>query len=119
MIYCIVCQSCNLMYIGENRNTLLTRLNQHLYNIEQNKLTLPLVQHFQVHFPQHLSIMGQRRRHEGLWICKLRTEVPSDMIPLPPQNWKKKIKNQPYLQMYITVCCRLLFSTMYTVIPPP
>lgn len=72
------------MYIGETRNTLLTRLKQHLYNIGKNKLTTPLVKHFQVHSPQHLSItglqtwtVGQRRRHEGLWIHKLRTEVPS------------------------------------------
>lgn len=58
IVYCIMCQSCNRLYIGETGKTLLMRLKQHLYNIGEGRLTTPLVKHFQVHSPQHLSIMG-------------------------------------------------------------
>lgn len=86
LVYCITCEFCGKMYVGETGNTLLNRLKQHIYSIEKGRLSTPLVQHFQTHCLQYLSITGiqtcvtwtegQRRRQESLWIQKLKTMVP-------------------------------------------
>lgn len=86
IVYCICCEECCLLYVGETGQTLLERLKQHIYNIERNGLDTPLVLHFQIHTLQHLSITGlqtcatwtegQRRRYERLWISRLRTQHP-------------------------------------------
>ena len=108
---CIVCQTCNLIYIGETGNTLISSLKQHLYNIGQDKHNTPLLTHFPVHSPQHLSISGlhtcaswtvsQRRRNKGAldpqaenWGCRrpqppLKIGTKYAFIPLPPKYWKE------------------------------
>lgn len=86
LVYCITCQKCGIMYMGETGNTLLTRLLQHIRSIKIARLPTPLVKHFQIHPLRCLTITGvqtcatwtegQRRRQERLWIEKLKTNIP-------------------------------------------
>lgn len=55
-LYCIECQFCNLLYIGQSSQTLLNRLKQHLYRIGEGRLDTLLVQGFQIHLVQYPTI---------------------------------------------------------------
>lgn len=81
-VYLIYCTKCPAQYVGETRNSLATRLNQHRYNLRYKKLIhTKLVQHFLYHGRQALKVMGlqsnphwtwgQRKRAENRWIQTL------------------------------------------------
>lgn len=108
IIYCIWCEKCRLLYVGETGQTLLERLKQHIYSIERNRLGTPLVLHFQTHTLQHLSIMGlqtcvtwtegQRKRYERIWISRLRTQHPQSL----KAAWSAPFKL--YWQLLLSLC---------------
>ncbi|CAK6982346.1 hypothetical protein D5F01_LYC24313, partial [Scomber scombrus] len=93
IVYIITCTLCNKHYIGETKNPLLTRLKQHLHNIDKGTLTTHLVTHFQQHSIQYLTISGleaqdrwttgQRKRAEKIWIEKLGTITPRGLNDIP------------------------------------
>ena len=89
-VYLITCKKCNLQYVGETRNTIADRLNQHRYNINNAKeTTLLIVQHFMTHGIHAMEACGlehnphwsdgQRRFHEKQWISKLNTTFPTGL----------------------------------------
>lgn len=86
-IYLIFCIRCGSQYVGETKNSIITRLYQHRYNIRQQKETgTYLVKHFLAHGLQCLRIMvlqhnslwttNQRKHFEHRWIDKLGTKFP-------------------------------------------
>ena len=89
-VYLITCKKCNLQYVGETRNTIADRLNQHRYNINNTKETqLLIVQHFMTHGIQSMEVCGlehnpnwtegQRKFREKQWILKLNTTFPTGL----------------------------------------
>ena len=86
-VYLITCNKCGLQYVGETRNSIADRLNQHRYNVNNGKKTdLLIVQHFMVHGINALEVsgletnltwtQGERRFAEKQWISKLDTTFP-------------------------------------------
>lgn len=89
-IYLIYCARCANQYVGETKNSILTRLHQHRYNIKNRKETHTyLVKHFLSHGFHCLRIMGlqqnpswtdnQRKHLEYKWILKLGTRFPGGL----------------------------------------
>lgn len=65
-VYFIKCTKCGKKYVGETRNGLNTRLNQHKYIIRKNSgLKSHLVNHFQEHGRKHFT--GQPLEHNPKW----------------------------------------------------
>ena len=86
-VYLITCNKCNLQYVGETRNSIADRLNQHRYNINNGKeTTLLIVQHFMNHGISALEVCGlesnqtwtdfERKYNEKQWVVKLKTKWP-------------------------------------------
>ena len=86
-VYLIACTKCNLQYVGETGNTVSTRLNQHRYNINNERpSTFLIVQHFRTHGIEAMTVTGldhnphwstgQRKHQEKHWITKLNTKYP-------------------------------------------
>lgn len=48
VIYALICP-CKLVYIGETKNDIKTRINQHRYSIRKKRLDLPVPKHFSEH----------------------------------------------------------------------
>ena len=91
-VYLITCKKCGLQYVGETKNTIAERFNQHRYNINNaRKTALFIVQHFMTHGVNAMSVSGlqynpnwtegQRRFIEKQWIKKLNTNYPGGL------NW--------------------------------
>lgn len=89
-VYLIFCSRCGIQYVGETKNSILTRLHQHRYNIRNNKETdTHLVQHFLTHGIQYLRVTGiqnnhswsdrQRKQMEFKWISNLSTRFPGGL----------------------------------------
>ena len=88
-VYLITCQTCGLQYVGETRNTIADRLNQHRYYINNGKKSSVIIQHFRIHGIQAMSVAGlqhdenwtegQRRFAERQWISKLDTSFPNGL----------------------------------------
>ena len=89
-IYLISCLKCSKQYIGQTKNTILTRLYQHIYNIRHKKETnTHIVQHFIEHGLTSLRVMGlqsnqlwtlhKRLQMERLWIVRLDTKHPKGL----------------------------------------
>jgi len=86
-VYLIKCKRCGILYVGETKNALKTRLSHHKYNIRQKlKISTHLVQHFSLHGLQNLYLRGiehnplwttsDRQKEERNWIKKLGTIYP-------------------------------------------
>ena len=89
-VYLITCNKCNLQYVGETKNTIADRLNQHRYNINNAKETeLLIVQHFMNHGINALEVCGletnqtwtefERKFNEKQWIKTLNTTFPQGL----------------------------------------
>ena len=88
-IYLITCNKCNLQYVGETRNTIADRLNQHRYNIKNAKEMSLIVQHFIGHGIGAMEVCGlecnqtwtegERKFTEKQWILKLNTTFPQGL----------------------------------------
>uniref|UniRef100_A0A1A8LK21 GIY-YIG domain-containing protein n=1 Tax=Nothobranchius pienaari TaxID=704102 RepID=A0A1A8LK21_9TELE len=89
-VYCIRCSKCGKQYVGETKNSLRSRLYNHVSTIRNGrKPGTALVKHFQEHGVKHLQISllesrtgwttGQRRHVERQWIKRLNTQVPNGL----------------------------------------
>lgn len=89
-VYLIRCTVCNIKYIGETKNNILTRFHQHKYNIIRRKnLHLPINSHFILHGWKAVRVtilesnphwsQIQRRQVERKWILRLGTFLPQGL----------------------------------------
>ena len=93
VIYLIQCSICKKQYVGQTRNKILTRLNQH-YSSIRNKLETPVSRHFQGHnckepYPVRIFILSLikeadnaqdlRNKWEKIWMARLNSYVPYGM----------------------------------------
>ena len=93
VIYLIQCVLCYKQYVGQTRNKLLIRFNQH-YSSIRNKLETPVSRHFQGHnctgpYPTRIFILSQirnadnaqelRYKWEKIWMARLNSYVPYGM----------------------------------------
>ena len=93
VIYLIQCNLCKKQYVGQTRNKILIRLNQH-YSSIRNKLETPVSRHFQGHnctepYPVRIFILSLikdadnaqelRNKWEKIWMAKLNSYVPYGM----------------------------------------
>ena len=83
----VFCVKCNKKYVGETKNTLSTRMNQHRYNMRNRKeVDTPLVKHFFIHGYDSVRMAGlqrdvnwtdwERKKMESRWIYLLSTREP-------------------------------------------
>ena len=86
LIYLIQCQLCNMQYVGQTRNKILTRLNQHYSTIRAAQET-PVSRHFRSHqckepYPLRIYILSLikadnaqelRNKWERIWMARLNT----------------------------------------------
>ena len=85
----IKCKICEILYVGQTKNTLAQRLKQHLYIIGRRHKSTHLYLHFQAHGVENLQIAGlesvgtwstaQRLTAESRWIKKLGTTLPNGL----------------------------------------
>ena len=83
LVYCIRCLSCNILYVGETRNTLLERLKQHHYHTLKGDIENILYGHFRGGNCRAWVATGlegatlwsnaQRKHFERVWVAKLNT----------------------------------------------
>lgn len=89
-VYLISCKKCTAQYVGQTKNTILTRLYQHLYNIRNKKETQThIVKHFLQHGLDSLEVCGlqsnqswtlsERLTIERKWITRLDTKFPKGL----------------------------------------
>lgn len=89
-IYMIFCGKCNKKYVGETKNEILLRIQQHKTNIRnRKKLDTPLVKHFLEHGIDKLKWTGlesnknwtdwERKKRERFWIYTLGTREPQGL----------------------------------------
>jgi UDP-N-acetylglucosamine transferase subunit ALG13 len=87
-VYCIVCNVCNKVYVGETKNSVKQRLQQHLSTIRL-KYDTPVSQHFNsenhsINDVKFFAIchnpnwsVNKRRSVENQWISKLNSLTPN------------------------------------------
>ena len=111
LIYCITCESCQKMYVGQTKRSIRSRLCEHFRNVVQNNTTVHSVgRHFneQGHngledvrifvlqfargHPDSDVSLNMRLDLEQKWICTLRTKIPDGLNVF--NNKKKPIKNK-------------------------
>lgn len=86
-IYLLFCDQCGKQYVGETKNSILTRLWQHRHNARHNReLDTPLIQHILLHGWTSIKVAGlqcnpnwtdkDRKSIERRWIYLLNTREP-------------------------------------------
>ena len=86
-IYLITCTKCSKQYVGQTKNSIKTRLYQHIHNIKHHKEThTHIIRHFLLHSLSSLRVMGlqsnaiwtlkERITAERHWMTKLSTWHP-------------------------------------------
>ena len=89
-VYLIKCRRCNMLYVGETKNSLKARRSNHVYNIKTGrKAGTLLVEHFIKHGVSNLVMVGlehnpswdykKRRSAERKWIYWLGTKTPQGL----------------------------------------
>eukprot|EP00061_Rhincodon_typus_P000636 g12276.t1 len=65
VVYCIRCNRCGLLYIGETKQRLGDRLVEHLCSVRNKQLHLPVANHFSSlsHSLDDVSILGLLHCH--------------------------------------------------------
>ena len=88
LIYCLECISCSSQYVGQTKNKLLIRVNQHKNDIKHQRDT-SVARHFAKHANKFniyvLQLMkddnqSSRDMNENHWISRLHTISPQDSI---------------------------------------
>nr|XP_049581060.1 uncharacterized protein LOC125971932 isoform X2 [Syngnathus scovelli] len=96
-IYCVSCRLCDVMYVGQTRNDVRSRLHSHRYNITHNqKRNTHLVRHFRRHGLHNLSIrvlescagwtQKDRESAEMRWVKSLKTKYPRGLNLTTTEN---------------------------------
>lgn len=96
-VYLIQCARCTKRYVGETGNNILTRFNQHKYNIKRYKNThVWLNKHFIEHGWSAVRVIilehnphwsrAQRRTAERKWILRLGTIIPQGLNEKPKKK---------------------------------
>lgn len=86
-IYLLFCNLCDKQYVGETKNSILTRLWQHRYNAKHSReLDTPLMQHILLHGWTSIRVTGlqcnpnwstsERKATERKWIFLLNSRHP-------------------------------------------
>lgn len=86
-IYLLRCDTCGKQYVGETRNSILSRLWQHRYNARHNReLNTALMQHIMLHGWTSIRVTGlqcnpnwsnkERKATERRWIYLLNSTEP-------------------------------------------
>lgn len=86
-VYLLTCDRCGKFYVGETRNSILTRLWQHRHNARHNlELDTPLMKHIQSHNWSSITVAGlqcntnwsdkERKTQERKWIFLLGCRHP-------------------------------------------
>ena len=96
LIYLIECTICKIQYVGQTKNKILVRMNQH-YSSIKNKLETPVSRHFNSHtfegfYPIRIYILTliredadsiegseQRNKWENYWMARLYSYVPKGL----------------------------------------
>ena len=96
LIYLIECIICGIQYVGQTKNKILIRMNQH-YSSIKNRLEMPVSRHFNSHLyqgfdPVRISILSliredpdsikgqeQRNKWENYWMARLYSYVPKGL----------------------------------------
>ena len=81
LIYMIQCQICKIQYVGQTKNKILQRINQH-YSSIRNKLDTPVARHMNFH-------MFRGNLHVRIYILTLIHEEPdSDEASVERNKWE-------------------------------
>ena len=85
LIYCIECNECSLQYVGQTKNEIRLRINQHLSNI-RTKVDTPIARHFAIHGLGNFKVFilqlmrdndqNNRNLWENYWIARLHSVTP-------------------------------------------
>lgn len=86
-VYLLSCRQCGKQYVGETKNSILTRLWQHRHNARHHReLHTPLMQHVQLHSWAAITVSGlqcnpnwtdkERKTQERQWIYLLGSRHP-------------------------------------------
>ena len=90
-MYAARCTICNLLYIGESKESLATRFNKHKYDAKKRPKNCDLPGHFQLKdhdFQKNLDVAilksgfssdSERKRYEDKMICELGTLFPDGL----------------------------------------
>lgn len=97
LIYCLKCTHCNLLYVGQTKRALKTRMGEHFGDITHSHMHKPMGYHFNkpngpphpkleaveiyvLKFikaaPDSLRAINERNHHEMKWIHRLKTMLP-------------------------------------------
>lgn len=104
LVYMIHCTHCNLCYMGETSHNLLTRLKQHLQNIQTHKADTPLVRHF----PKYCCFQSQdfdlRNKSKLVHATEEKERNPVKSSSTLVQHKRKLHMNNKAFQLYFTLC---------------
>ena len=97
LVYLLECPTCGILYVGQTKNTLLTRTYQHKYAIRKNDPLSTVARHFNAHnienipsplmhvlefikLPPNTNEAWQLRlKREKVWIFRLNTLIPAGL----------------------------------------
>ena len=91
LVYLITCKRCNLQYVGETKQPLHIRMNEHVQISRPKKTDKPVAAHFcrRDHHTKDVEVRGiekihhggtlRRRERESFWIFTLRTLSPEGL----------------------------------------
>lgn len=90
VIYCLECSICQKQYVGQTKNKILIRINQH-YNDIKHEAETPVARHWNLHTKSppdfilhilqilHMDKLDNRLRWENIWMSRLYTQIPNGL----------------------------------------
>ena len=102
LIYCLSCKRCGIQYVGQTKNRLMDRFQDHFYKIGHNKPNSEIAKHFNL--PDHKGLedvelcvldfihadpVGRKSKYlrdliEFNWIQRLHTNAPTGLNVMDP-----------------------------------
>ena len=97
LIYCLECNVCHILYIGQTSNAIMTRVSQHLRDIKKQNPSSTVARHYNGHqttpdpvmrvtilefirvSPKTTQAWDLRLKREKAWITRLNTLIPSGL----------------------------------------